>query len=187
MPVTVNISPSQYTTARVGRISTTQQISAGQYFRQLPKEVQDLHSIYPCLYNIGQFMRGATEFLPKFLSSDLLMIGRICGAIKKCLSGIEFEYPSGITILQESYIAQSRVLVFNLQEIILQKSSQPNSNTIANSGISVVLTSKSHRLLELVENWPLFENLYSTNTYVPLGNYNSLLIEILDGIEFKGK
>lgn len=178
MPVTVNTSTRPYIKNSGSSTDKLSTVSSGTGFSRLSPEIQDLYFQYPFIPYIGSFLSIAEQNLENLTVDALLKLSEVAGCIKKCLSGVEYEFHSGMSITQELYITQLRTLVFILEETALQKSSELNYAPNINNARRLYVPHEVEEYIDTVKKWPLFSNFLLYDEYAPLSNLFDILIII---------
>ena len=159
-------------------------IAPHSYFDRLDADIKDLYFQYTYIPLLASFLDKCSEVLLKLDIPSLVLGARILNAIKKCMSGLEYEFPEGITVSQELFLLKLRVLVFNQQETFLQQISKPNTNTVENNGTVLLLPHETEEILETIEKWLIFEQLLYSNSYTSLLGLNDKIVLLLSTCVF---
>jgi hypothetical protein len=125
MPLTVNTQPSQYSSlSGSGSLFTSKKsVSPGTAFDRFSPDVQDLYVTCSFIPYLGSFVSSSYRFLNNFTYGGLLMKLQIVSALKKLLSGLEFELSDTFTARQETHMAKIRTLVCMLETSLMQQAS----------------------------------------------------------------
>lgn len=187
MPVTVNINTKTYSRGINTVNDKSFHISSGHAFDYLDPEIQQLYFSYPFIEPLGGFLSLIEKNISLLTLDGLIKFAEIASCIKKCLSGIEYEFPDTITCQQELFFAQLRSLVYINEEVALFKTSQTNYNTINDDGMTIIVPHEVQEILDAVKRWPLFSSLLENNEYVPLSNLSEFISTISYNCRFVRK
>lgn len=187
MPITVDIASTSSYAKSSSSVANKFAIHPGTSFERLPSDLQAMHSVYPFIPLLGSFIGYIYDNLSNLTYESLYSLARICRSIQKCLSGIEYEYPPLITVSQEVYIAQIRMMVCILEDDILRQSIQKNLPTTASGGMILLLPHEMETELQIIESWPLLENLLVYNEYYGTVNLASQITYFISSCKLSRK
>lgn len=187
MPIKVTTSPvTMYQASISGSLRTNRKtITPGYAFDRLPKNIQALYQLYPCIPYLSGFIKACYLNLDKLTYSGIQTGIRLCAAFKKCLSGIEFELENSADVEQQVFLALLQILLANLKADFIKESVAPHALDASGGGTRLELSHELEETLISIEKWFLLEDLVATNLYTPFSNsLSTTILQLSAGAEF---
>ena len=155
------------------------------FYNRLSPDVKNLLQTYPSISYIGDFLSEAWSKSDNMPPESRAVAARIAHALSKAISGLEYELPSNITILGEIHLAQTKALVFNMEEWMIQNLSNATKGSDSIGAAILQIGPDGYSALQEIEQWQLFEEIFYNKVYYSPFIIDHKIVTLLTNVQFQ--
>lgn len=132
---------------------------------RLPLEVIEVLELYPSLKILGQFTKDCWKYSSLFPATTRVLCAKLFKNFSKIISGLEYESENQLFVTSFIYLAQIKIMCIMLEEWMIKHQTEADKTSTIDGGVILELTPSGYTLLNEINSWNLFENIYLNNFY----------------------